>query len=406
MKYIVILGDGMGDRPIEAIGSKTPLEAAQTPHMDKLAREGECGLLKTLIAGYPMGSDVANLTVLGYEPRRFYTGRSPLEALDLSLDVGEKDLVFRANLVNVTDTDTLEDATMVDHSSDKITDAEAAALIEALQPILPRGMELYAAASYRNILLWRDYLQHYDYKLDLMPPHDMLEQNVGENLPKGNGVDILIDLTRKSREILENHPVNQARKARGLRAANCLWMWGDGTRPMLASFEERYGVKAAMITAVPLLGGIAFGTGMDKIKVENVTGDIRTNFEGKANAAIDALKAGYDFAFVHMEAPDECGHDGNTEEKMTAIEYVDRRALGVILDRLDEIDDEVRILLLPDHATPIEARTHTADLIPYAIWSNKTALFPHAKAYSEKAAAENGLLIPEGTQLMAHFLGK
>lgn len=406
MKYIVILGDGMGGRPIASLGNKTTLEAANTPHMDKLAREGECGLLKTLIEGYPMGSDVANLTVLGYEPRKYYTGRSPLEALDLSLDVGEKDLVFRANLVNVSDTEKLEDATMVDHSSDKITDAEAAALIEALQPILPEGMELYAAASYRNILLWRDYLNQYDYKLDLMPPHDMLEKNVGEKLPKGNGADKLTELTKKSREILENHPVNLARKAKGLRAANCLWMWGDGTRPMLDSFEGRFGVKAAMITAVPLLGGIGFGTGMKKIKVENVTGDIHTNFEGKANAAIEALKAGYDFAFVHMEAPDECGHDGNVAEKVTSIEYVDRRALGVIMDRLDEIEDEVRILLLPDHATPIEARTHTSDLIPYAIWSNKTELLPHASAYSEKAAAENGLLMPEGTKLISHFLNK
>ncbi|MBQ2749559.1 MAG: phosphoglycerate mutase, partial [Clostridia bacterium] len=273
MKYIVVLGDGMGGRPIEALGGKTTLEAAKTPYMDRMAREGECGILKTLIDGYPMGSDVANLTVLGYEPRKYYTGRSPLEALGLELDIGEKDLVLRANLVNISESDPMS-AKMVDHSSDKITDAEALELVEALQAILPPDMELYAGASYRNILVWHNYLENYDYKLELAPPHDILEQDVKAYLPAGNGADVLWELTQKSVKLLESHPVNLARAEKGLKMANCLWMWGDGTRPMLDSFEGRYGLKGAMVTAVPLLEGIAFGTGMKKQNVANVTGDI------------------------------------------------------------------------------------------------------------------------------------
>lgn len=403
MKYIVVLGDGMGGRPIDALGGKTTLETAKTPWMDKMAREGECGILKTLIDGYPMGSDVANLTVLGYEPRKYYTGRSPLEALGLELDVGEKDLVLRANLVHISERDPMN-AKMVDHSSDKITDAEAAALVEALRTILPSDMELFAGASYRNILVWHNYLQSYDYKLELAPPHDILEQDVKAYLPAGNGADVLWDLTQKSVALLEAHPVNLARKEKGLRTANCLWMWGDGTRPMLDSFEGRYGLKGAMVTAVPLLEGIAFGTGMEKQKVANVTGDIHTNFEGKANAAIDALKRGFDFAFLHMEAPDECGHDGNTAEKITAIEYVDSRAIRILFERMAELEDEVKILLLPDHATPIEARTHTADEIPYVIWSSKRELAGHAEEYSERAAAATGIRVEDGTQILKRFL--
>ncbi|MBE6999662.1 MAG: cofactor-independent phosphoglycerate mutase [Ruminococcaceae bacterium] len=403
MKYIVVLGDGMGGRPIEALGGKTTLEAAKTPYMDRMAREGECGILKTLIDGYPMGSDVANLTVLGYEPRKYYTGRSPLEALGLELDIGEKDLVLRANLVNISESDPMS-AKMVDHSSDKITDAEALELVEALQAILPPDMELYAGASYRNILVWHNYLENYDYKLELAPPHDILEQDVKAYLPAGNGADVLWELTQKSVKLLESHPVNLARAEKGLKMANCLWMWGDGTRPMLDSFEGRYGLKGAMVTAVPLLEGIAFGTGMKKQKVANVTGDIHTNFEGKANAAIDALKNGFDFAFLHMEAPDECGHDGNAAEKVESIEYVDGRAVKIIFDRMAELEDEVKILLLPDHATPIEARTHTADEIPYVIWSNRRELPGHAEGYSEKAAKATGIRVEDGTQILKHFL--
>ncbi|MBR5869307.1 MAG: cofactor-independent phosphoglycerate mutase [Clostridia bacterium] len=403
MKYIVVLGDGMGGRPLEALGGKTTLEAANTPYMDKMAREGECGILKTLIDGYPMGSDVANLTVLGYEPRKYYTGRSPLEALGLELDVGEQDLVLRANLVNISDSNPM-DAKMVDHSSDKITDAEALELVKALQPILPPDMELFAGASYRNILVWHNYLANYDYTLELAPPHDILEQDVKAYLPAGNGAEVLWELTQKSVELLEKHPVNLARAEKGLKKANCLWMWGDGTRPMLDSFQGRYGLKGAMVTAVPLLEGIAFGTGMEKQKVANVTGDIHTNFEGKANAAMDALKRGFDFAFLHMEAPDECGHDGNAAEKVESIEYVDGRAIKILFDRMDELEDEVKILLLPDHATPIEARTHTADEIPYVIWANRREIPGHAAEYSEKAAKATGIRVEDGTQILKHFL--
>lgn len=405
MKHIVILGDGMGDRPIESLGGRTPLGAAEKPYMDKFAREGLCGTTTTLYSDFPMGSDVANLSVLGFPPKLFYTGRSPIEALGLELDFGPDDMIFRANLVNVEGNSSLGECVMIDHSSDKITDEEAAELVGSLNEILPPEIRLYAGASYRNILIWKDFLRFYDPSdISLAPPHDILGQKVSSYLPAGSGSEILLAISEKSRALLDMHPVNIARKAKGLRTANCLWMWGEGTKPCLSGFKEKYGLDAAMITAVPLLQGIAVGTGMKNIAVENVTGDINTNYEGKADAAVEALKAGADLVFVHIEAADECGHDGNTAEKIKSIEYIDSRVIGRILSRLGEINDEVKFLLMPDHATPICERTHTVDPIPFAIWSSARSFVPNAEAYDEASAAKTGFIMRESTDLMGYFI--
>lgn len=403
MKYVVMLGDGMGDRPVAELKHKTPLGAADKPCMDALAREGDCGLTGMLRENLPLGSDVANLAVLGYDPAKYYTGRSPIEALGVGIEVGKNDMVFRCNLVNVRGSG--ETAVMVDHSSDKITDEEGKVLCAFLQERLGGGaFNFYFGASYRNIMIWRGGRLKCGADLNLTPPHDILERNVKDYLPKGEGGAELFDLMQKAEGLLANHPININRRARGLRDANRIWFWGEGTRPMLDSYYLKYGKTAAMVTAVPLLLGIAKGTGMRVMPVEHVTGDINTNFEGKGQAALKALEEGADLVFIHVEAPDECGHDGNAEEKKLSIEYIDRRTLAPVVNALKSKGEPFKVLLLPDHATPICERTHTLDPIPFVIWSSERRGRYNADAFDEQSAAATGLYIPDGCSLMKRFL--
>lgn len=403
MKYLVMLGDGMGDRPLPELDMKTPLAAADIPCMDSLARGGSCGLVHMLKEGLPLGSDVANLSVLGYAPERYYTGRSPIEALGLGLPVGEDDMVFRTNLINTRMDGDCE--IMVDHSSDKITDAEGRALCEYLQKKLGGGeFDFYFGASYRNIMIWRGGREKCGADLLLTPPHDILERPIAGYLPRGTGAEALWALCEKAVSLLRDHPVNAARREKGLRDANRIWFWGEGTKPALSSFAEAYGIRGAMVTAVPLLAGIARGTGMELCEVEGATGDINTNFEGKAEAAIAAFRRGADMVFVHVEAPDECGHDGNAAEKKLSIEYIDRRILTPVKAYLDGTGEPYGILLLPDHATPICERTHTLDAIPFVTFYSHLPGAHPAAGYSEAEAAKTGLSVAEGTTLMAKFL--
>ncbi len=403
MKFLVMLGDGMGDRPVESLGGRTPLQAAKKPCMDALARGGDCGLVNMLRDGMPLGSDVANLTVLGYDPAKYYTGRSPIEALGIGLSVSEADMVFRCNLVNTRVENGAE--IMTDHSSGRITDAEGAALFDDLQTRFGGGQfSFHFGASYRGVMIWRGGRAKCGPDLRLAPPHDILEQRIADRLPAGTGAEELWVLMQKAAAELPAHPVNAARAARGLRTANRIWLWGEGTKPELSSFEAAYGLKGAMVTAVPLLAGIAAGTGMRRMPVEGATGDIHTNFEGKAAAAIAAFREGADLVFVHVEAPDECGHDGNSEEKALSIEYIDRRVLAPVKAYLDGAGTPYGILLLPDHATPVCERTHTLDPIPFVCWYSDRAGAHPAASYCEADAARTGLTVPEGVGLMRRFL--
>lgn len=399
MKYFVMLGDGMADYPIPALGEKTPLEAANKPNMDFVSQNGELGLVRTLYEGMPTGSDIANLSVLGYDPKTCYTGRSPIEALGLGIPLTERDTVFRLNLVSISTEEAFENKTMLDHSSDKISNEEAYELLDALKAAFEReDLKIHRGVSYRHILIW----QGIDYAYTMMPPHDILGQKITEYLPGGPYGEQVLAMMKQSYDILMAHPVNQARIAAGKKPANCMWLWGEGTKPAIGNFAEKYGMSGAMITAVPLLQGLAAGAGLRSIPVEGATGEYETNYAGKAAAAIEAFRAGNPFVFVHVEAPDECGHDADTKLKIASIERIDAEILGPVKEYLESTGEPFKILLMPDHATPIALRTHVIDPIPYAIYtSGKQGDGP---SYSEKNAKASGRYIEYGHDLMQHFL--
>lgn len=385
MKYVLILGDGMADRPIPEFGGKTPLEYAKTPAMDDLAKKSEIGLLHTIPEGMAPGSDTANMAVCGYDPKIYYTGRSPLEALSIGVDMKDTDVAIRTNVVTLSDDELpYEQKTIIDHSSGEISTADAAVLIEAVQKELGNEMfRYYVGTSYRHLLIWNQ-----GKVVNLTPPHDVLGKTIGEYLPKDT---LLLEMQKKSYEILNNHPMNVARKAAGLNPANSIWFWGAGTKPILTSFEKKTGKKGVMISAVDLLKGIAVGAGMDNKVVEGANGQLHTNYEGKAQAAIDALlKEGYDFAYIHVEAPDEMGHQGSAERKVQAIEYLDGRVIRKVKEALDASGEEYRMLILPDHPTPVEVRTHTSDPVPYLLYDSSKEQ-EQTLPYSEKGAEMSGI---------------
>ena len=405
MKYLIVLVDGAGDRPLDELGGRTPLQVANKPNIDMLAKNGNVGLTSTLTESMPLGSDVANLAVLGYQPKRYYTGRSPVEALGLNLPMSELDMVFRMNLVNIDYKGTLEESIMIDHSSDKISDEEGKELVEALNEYFNEKYPIYfyPGASYRNIAIWKDFLKSYKNDGMYIPPHDILTKCIGSYLPQGEVAEKIIEMCEMSIEFLSAHPINVKRREKGLKTANCIWFWGEGTKPALDNFHEKYSLNGTMISAVPLLKGIANGTGMCNIDVEGATGDINTNFEGKADAAIKALNSECDFVFVHLEAPDECGHDGNAKEKVQSIEYIDERVLGRILEGTKNIAD-LKILLMPDHATPIAERTHTIDPVPFIIYTKgQKGTYP-VESYTEENAKSTGYVIENGYDLMNVFV--
>ena len=398
MKYIIVLSDGMAGRPLEKLGGKTTLEAADTPNFDRLAEKAEIGLASMAPEGMAPGSDTANLSVMGYDPKIYYTGRSPLEALSIGVDMAADDVSFRCNLVTLTeDGGAYEDQKIIDHSSSEISTEDSTVLLEALKEGLKReGYEFYAGTSYRHLLIWK-----HGKVLELTAPHDILTKTVGEYLPKDL---VLLDMMKKSYEILKDHPINVERKKQGLNPANSAWFWGAGTRPALASFEEKTGKKGVMISAVDLLKGIAVGADMDRIIVEGANGGLHTNYEGKADAAIHALlEDGYDFAYVHVEAPDEMGHMGSVTDKITAIENVDGRVVARITEAMDRSGEDYRLMILPDHPTPICVRTHTSEPVPYMIYDSRKAI-DGIHTYNEKEAAKSTCIWKDGYRLIDHLL--
>lgn len=399
MKYVVVLGDGMADWPIEALGGETPLSAAKTPAMDALAKRSEIGTVATIPEGMAPGSDTANLSVLGYDPRKYYTGRSPLEALSIGVEMKDTDVVYRCNLVTLSEEDAPYEAqTILDHSSDEISTEDADILLKAVCAELGEdAYRFYTGTSYRHCMVWDK-----GKVLELTPPHDILTRKIGGYLPEDSA---LRRMQEKSYEILKEHPLNLKRKEKGLHPANSFWFWGAGTRPALTSFEETYHKKGVMISAVDLLKGIAVGTGMDRVLVEGANGGLNTNYEGKAKAAVDALvNKGYDFAYIHVEAPDEMGHQGSLEKKILSIEYLDQRVIRLVKEGLDASGEPYRMLILPDHPTPLKVRTHVAEPVPYLLYDS-TVSREHTWNYNEKEAAESGNSVAHGWDLMNYLLG-
>lgn len=393
MKYIVILGDGMADEPQEALNGRTPLEAAVTPTMDTLAVKSEIGLLKTIPEGMSPGSDTANLAVMGYDPRRYYTGRSPLEALSIGVPMKDTDVAMRCNIVTLTEEEPYEEKRIIDHSSGEISTEDAAVLLKAVQDELENETyQFYVGTSYRHCVIWANGRTE-----ALIPPHDHLTEVIGPYLPQD---EVLRAMQKRSYEILANHPLNLERKAKGLNPANSIWFWGAGTKPMVTSFEEKYGIRGAMISAVDLLKGIAVGADMQVIEVEGANGGLHTNYEGKAQAAVDALlKDGADFAYVHLEGPDEMGHQGSLERKVQAIEYLDTRVIRIIKEQMDASGEPYRMLILPDHPTPLRIRTHSGEPVPYLLYDSRQSL-GSGVLYNEKTAQKSGILRKEGYRMM------
>lgn len=397
MKYIVVLGDGMADKPIPELGDKTPLEYAKTPMMDSLAANGEIGMVHTIPDGMKPGSDTANLSVLGYNPRKYYSGRSPLEALSIGVPMKDTDIALRCNIVTLSEEEeNYEDRTLIDHSADEISTEDAAVLLEAVRKELETDIyRYYVGTSYRHLLIWDK-----GEVVDLVQPHDVLGQKIGDKLPENQD---LREMMKKSYDILVNHPINIERKKKGLNPANSCWFWGAGTRPSLSSFEEKTDKKGAMISAVDLLKGIAVGASMKVITVEGANGGLHTNYEGKAEAAVKVLtQEGYDFVYVHVEAPDEMGHQGSVEKKVKAIENLDERVICPIVQGLNDAGEEYRLLILPDHPTPISIRTHTADNVPYLLYDSRKEA-NQSWHYNEKEAAKTDNFVAEGHKLIDHL---
>lgn len=401
MKYLVVLCDGMADYPVEELGNKTPLEAADTPNMDALAKTAQVGLIKTVADGLKPGSDVANLSVLGYDPMECYTGRSPLEAGSIGIDMKDTDVSLRCNLVTLSDEANYEDKTILDYCADDISTEEAEILVNYLGEKLNNDeFRFYSGVSYRHCLIWNNGT------LDigtLTPPHDITGKPIKEYVPKHPNAAKLYDLMKKSYDLLKDHPVNKARKEKGLRPANSIWLWGEGVRANLINFKEKFGVKASMISAVDLLKGIGKFSGMNVVEVEGATGYIDTNFEGKAQAAIDEFKNGQDFVYIHVEAPDECGHRHEIENKPKAIEYIDKLILNPVNEYLKGTGEDYKILITPDHATPLALKTHTNDPVPFMIYcSNKPQ--NGVEHFNENTAKETGLYVETGHSLMNKFI--
>ena len=400
MKYIVILCDGAADTPVPELGNKTPLEVAKKPNIDALSSMGEMGMVTTVPENLPPGSDVANLAVFGYDPQKYYTGRSPLEALSMGVHLELTDTTFRTNLVTLSEDEPYEEKTMVDYSSDEITTEESTQLIKAVNDALKTDQdEFFSGISYRHLLVWHNK----ENKFSLTPPHDISDRKVTEYLPKD---ETLIALMKKSYDILKDHPVNLARKERGLRPANSIWIWGNGTKPNLATFHDLYGIKGTVVSAVDLIKGIGTGAGLEVVDVIGATGNVHTNFDGKAEAAIKALRSGSDFLYVHLEAPDEAGHRREIENKVKAIELIDQKIVGPILDALRADGEDFSMLIMPDHPTPLAIKTHTSDPVPYIIYKSGTTTQGCPTSYTEANAKKTGITVEHGYTLMEKLLGR
>lgn len=402
MKYVVVLCDGMADYPVPALGGKTPMMVAKKPHIDALAAKAEVGLVRTVAPGLKPGSDVANMSVLGFDPHRFYTGRSPLEAASIGIDMKDSDVSLRTNLVTLSDKgEPFADKVIEDYCADDISTQEARQLIEAVQAAFGGGeYDFYTGVSYRHCLIWHGGTTELG---NMTPPHDITGKVIGPHLSTAETARPLLEMMEKSFDLLKDHPVNKARVAAGRRPANCIWLWGEGKRPALQPFEALYGIKGGMVSAVDLLKGIANCAGMEVAEVPGATGYIDTDFEGKAKAALDLLTRN-DLVYVHFEAPDECGHRNEPENKVKAIEMIDSRVLPILEEGLEQYED-YKILLLPDHPTPIVTRTHASDPVPYLLYQ-KSAPKTGVDTINEETAKATGIYMENGPTMMPHFLGQ
>lgn len=395
MKYVIVLGDGMADQPVAELDDRTPLACARTENLDNLSMKSEIGMVHTIPDGMKPGSDTANLSVIGYDPKIYYSGRSPLEALSIGVPMKETDIAIRCNIVTISEEEGIpfEEQRIIDHSSDEISTEDCAVLLEAVKKELQSDTyKFYVGTSYRHCLIWDK-----GEVVELTPPHDVLEQVIGPHLPED---ETLRAMMKKSYDILKGHPLNEERKKKGLRPANCCWFWGAGTKPLLSSFEKEHNKKGVMISAVDLLKGIAVGAGMDNIEVEGANGGLNTNYEGKARAAVKALtEDGYDFAYIHIEAPDEMGHQGSAERKVKAIENIDARVIPILTNGLEAAGEAYRMLVLPDHPTPVSVRTHTSDDVPYLLYDSTRPAVSGCH-YNEKEAARTGIRVEKGHELI------
>jgi 2,3-bisphosphoglycerate-independent phosphoglycerate mutase len=405
MKQIIFLGDGMADLPVADLGGRTPLQAANKPCMDRLAQLGLAGTVSTVPGGLPPGSDTANMSVMGYDPRRYYTGRSPLEAISMSVEMEPGDVAFRCNLVTLSESPAYSERQMLDYSADEISSDEAARLIEAINDhFSDRSIRFYPGKSYRHCMIWKSG----PLELGLVPPHDILTRAIGDFLPVGQGADRLLDMMSSSSAFLPDHPVNRARRKRQVREANSIWLWGQGTRPNLPDLSEQYQLKGSVISAVDLINGLGICAGLRVIEVPGATGNIHTNFQGKAQAAIQEFARGQDYVYLHVEAPDECGHRAEIENKVLSIELIDKLCIGPVWDYLEARrqanGEDYRILVLPDHPTPLALRTHTSDPVPFACFSSDGRDKKPAASFDEASCRATGYYLENGHELFARFV--
>lgn len=399
MKYVILLGDGMADGKVAELGGKTPLQYADTPHMDFLAANGEMGTARTVPEGFPPGSDVANLSVMGYDPKEYYTGRSPLEAVSMGITLDDNDVAFRCNLVTLSEEGMFEEKTMLDYSSDEITTPEAGGLIGEVNARLgSEEMRFYAGISYRHLLVWKGG----PFGGVLTPPHDISGRVITRYLPQGEGADTLINFMKESNKFLPGQPINKKRVEAGLKPATSVWFWGQGKRPAIPKFYDKYRLTGSVISAVDLIKGLGICAGLDVVEVEGATGNIHTNFRGKALAALDELKKGKDFVYIHVEAPDEAGHRGELDNKVKAIEEVDKM-LGLLLEGLNQFES-YKIMVLPDHPTPMSTRTHSSNPVPFVIYTKGQENKNENATYDEEAAVKSNFMILSGHELMDYFI--
>lgn len=392
----------MADYPVDFFDGKTILEVAKKPTIDYMCAHGELGMVKTVQDGMKPGSDVANLSVMGYDTRECYSGRSPLEAASIGVEMKDDDVTFRTNLVTLSDEENYEDKTMLDYSAGEITTEEANELINAVAEELNTDkIKFYAGISYRHLCVWNGGSTN----VDMTPPHDISDKKIADYLPKGDGADVFLEMMKKSEKILKEHPVNKARVAAGKNPATSIWPWGEGTKPQLENFEKKFGVKGSVISAVDLIKGIAKCAGMNSIDVEGATGNCETNWDGKAQAALDAILDGSDFVYLHMEAPDEMGHQGAPEKKKFAVETIDAKVVKFLKDELEKRGIDYKMLIMPDHPTPISLKTHVSDPVPYVIYDSTKEL-DTGLSYTEENGKKTSLYIEKGYTLMNHFLDK
>lgn len=403
MKYLILVPDGAGDESIAELGGKTPLEAADLSNIDELAHRGKVGMVKTIPPGVAPGSDAANLSVMGYDPSVYLTGRSPLEAASIGIDMSDTDVAFRTNLITLTGDGDYEDLIITDHSSGDITTEEADELIKAINEAFEdENIKFYTGVSYRHCMIVHNGSTDYE----LTPPHDVLTQRVGDHLPKGEGAEFITDMMKKSYDILKDHPVNKARMEKGLNPANTIWIWGQGRKPKLSSFYDKYGIKGTAISAVDLIKGIAICAGLNSVDVEGATGTLHTNFDGKAQAAVREYENGMDFVYMHLEGPDECSHQGDRDGKIQCLESIDKKVLKPIVDYLRASGEDFKVLVVPDHRTPLAIRTHSSTPVPFVIYdSANEEPYDEEKCFCEKSG-EKGMYFDSGFELADFFFGK